>query len=746
MTGHFVKVSKSIAALVLVALFVSSVLVATSRAQTINEYAIPTASSVPWNLAVDTSGNVWFTESSGNKIGKLLTGVITEYAIPTASSSPKGIAVDSSGNIWFAEDAANKIGKINQTGVFSEYIIPTSGSEPQDLVADTSGNIWFTEKVGNKIGKLTISTGAITEYNVPTANSRPYGITVDSSGNLWFTEQQGNKIGKMTPGGSFTEYLVPSSGAGPVGIVVDGSGNIWFCEIAGNRIGKMTSTGTFTEFTVPTANSYPAYIALDSSGNLWFTEQQGNRIGEMTPTGVFTEYAVPTTGILGGITIDRLGVIWFVERGANRIGSISFPDFKISSTPTSLTVAQASSITSIITIRSLAAFSSSVILSSSWVGGVTPAEVTVDFNSTSLTPPVGGSKNATLTLTTTSSTPTGSYTLRVTGTSGALSHYVDIAVAVSAAAFDFTVNVSPASQTVNQGQSCTYGVTVSLTSGTGQPVDLSIAGLPTDTAYTFNPASGTPTYASTLTVETSSATPTGTFTLTITGSGGGISRSKTVTLKVNPAATPTVTPTPTPTPTPSPTPPPGGCLVATATYGSELSPEVQFLRGFRDGQVLSTFAGSEFMKAFNAWYYSFSPSVASFIASNPTVKAAMKILLYPLVGILHLSASAYAVFNFNPELAVCIAGLVASGLIGVVYFSPFALVILGILRRTRRLSLSVRNVVPLAYIWVACAGFLTLSILTLSPVAMMASSAIFALATIGLTSLSTALKILQRFP
>jgi len=187
-------------------------------------------------------------------------------------------------------------------------------------------------------------------------------------------------------------------------------------------------------------------------------------------------------------------------------------------------------------------------------------------------------------------------------------------------------------------------------------------------------------------------------------------------------------------------------LIATATYGSELSPEVQFLRGFRDRQVLSTFAGSEFMEAFNAWYYSFSPSVASFIANNPTVRGAMKILLYPLFGILHLSASAYAAFNFNPELAVCIAGLVASGLIGVVYFSPVALAVLAVLRRTRRLSFSTRNMVPLVYIWTASVGFLILSISTMSPVVMMASSALFVLATIALTSLSTASKILQRFP
>ena len=177
-----------------------------------------------------------------------------------------------------------------------------------------------------------------------------------------------------------------------------------------------------------------------------------------------------------------------------------------------------------------------------------------------------------------------------------------------------------------------------------------------------------------------------------------------------------------------------------------MSPEVQFLRGFRDRQVLSTFAGSEFMKAFNAWYYSFSPSVASFIANNPTVRGTMKILLYPLVGILHLSATAYAVFSFNPELAVCIAGLLASGLIGIVYFSPFALAVLTTLRRMKRLSFSMRNVVPLAYIWAASVGFLILSVVTSSPVVMMASSAIFVLTTIGLTSLSTALKILQKFP
>jgi len=549
-----------------------------------------------------------------------------------------------------------------------------------------------------------------------------------------------HKIGKLTPGGVLTEYSIPTSNAQPMFLVMDSAGAIWFTELAGNKIGKMTASGNvIAEYTVPTANSKPLGITIDASGNIWFTEKDGNKIGKMTPTGSFTEYNIPTADSnTYWIAVDTSGNVWFTESDTHKIGRLSFPDFSISSTPTSLTVAQASSVSSTITIRSTGGFNSEVNLSTSWTGGSEPAGVTLSFNSTSLTPPADGSKNATLTLTTTSSTPTGSYTLRVTGTSSTSSHYVDIAVTVSAAAFDFTVDATPTSQIINQGQSVTYGVTTSLTSGTGQTVTLSIEGLPAATTYTFSPSSGTPTYASTLTVQTSSTTPTGAFTLTIKGSGAGTTRSKTVTLQVNPAPTPTQTPSPTPSPT--------GCLVATATYGSELSPEVQFLRGFRDRQVVSTFAGNEFMKAFNAWYYSFSPSVANFIANNPTARVAMKVLLYPLIGIMHLSASAYALFSFNPELAVCVAGLLASGLIGIVYFAPFALAVLAILKRTRRVSFSMRSVVQLAYVWVASVGFLILSVLTSSPAAMIASSTIFVLTTIALTSFSTALKIIQRFP
>jgi len=117
------------------------------------------------------------------------------------------------------------------------------------------------------------------------------------------------------------------------------------------------------------------------------------------------------------------------------------------------------------------------------------------------------------------------------------------------------------------------------------------------------------------------------------------------------------------------------CIIATVTFGSEVTPEVQFLRGFRDHLVLSTRAGSAFMAAFNMWYYSFSPQVADFIASHDMTRTPMRVALYPLIGILEVSSATYSALAFSPEFAVVMAGIVASALIGLVYLTPAALLL-----------------------------------------------------------------------
>ena len=84
----------------------------------------------------------------------------------------------------------------------------------------------------------------------------------------------------------------------------------------------------------------------------------------------------------------------------------------------------------------------------------------------------------------------------------------------------------------------------------------------------------------------------------------------------------------------------GGCLIATATYGSEMAPQVQLLREIRDNQLMNTDSGASFMSGFNQWYYSFSPYIADMERESPVFKETVKIGITPLLS--SLSIMSYA--------------------------------------------------------------------------------------------------------
>ena len=80
----------------------------------------------------------------------------------------------------------------------------------------------------------------------------------------------------------------------------------------------------------------------------------------------------------------------------------------------------------------------------------------------------------------------------------------------------------------------------------------------------------------------------------------------------------------------------GGCLIATATYGSELAPQVQLLREIRENIILKTQSGTTFMTGFNQFYYLFSPTIADYERQNPVFKQVVKLTITPLLASLSL--------------------------------------------------------------------------------------------------------------
>jgi hypothetical protein len=183
-----------------------------------------------------------------------------------------------------------------------------------------------------------------------------------------------------------------------------------------------------------------------------------------------------------------------------------------------------------------------------------------------------------------------------------------------------------------------------------------------------------------------------------------------------------------------------GCLIATATYETELSQNVQFLRGFRDNYALKTFAGRSFMTVFNGFYYSFSPNVASVISSNEVLRDLMKVVLYPLMGILQLSSATFSIFSFNLELGIVMAGLVASTLIGVFYFLPAAL----LLSLVRKIKISAKIIRLIGLIWAVSIMMIFIAEVTKSPLIMMISTGAFVLVTISAAMLTSLRIILKR--
>ena len=84
----------------------------------------------------------------------------------------------------------------------------------------------------------------------------------------------------------------------------------------------------------------------------------------------------------------------------------------------------------------------------------------------------------------------------------------------------------------------------------------------------------------------------------------------------------------------------GGCLIATAAYGSEMAPQVQLLREIRDNQLMNTESGSAFMSGFNELYYTFSPTIADMERENPMFKEIVKAGLTPMLSTLSIMENA----------------------------------------------------------------------------------------------------------
>jgi peptide/nickel transport system substrate-binding protein len=183
---------------------------------------------------------------------------------------------------------------------------------------------------------------------------------------------------------------------------------------------------------------------------------------------------------------------------------------------------------------------------------------------------------------------------------------------------------------------------------------------------TFSLSSSTVLPNGTVILYVSTGKTTGSFNLLISGTSDGIIKTATVVLRVEKERR---------------------CIIATAAYGSELSPYVQKLRSFRDEVVMNSFAGREFMKVFNAIYYPWSTPLAKIISRHDTLRTVVRLSIYPLIAVLDLSRAVYELLcPINAELGVIFTGTLAGSLLGLLYLTPIISLALSIRKINKILS------------------------------------------------------------
>lgn len=288
------------------------------RSVAIRSFPIPTPDSDPLRIALGPDGNLWFTESSANQIGRITPrGTITEFPIPTGGAFPTDIAAGPDGAMWFTEGSVGKIGRIAPNGRILEVRFGTFNSATA-ITAGPDGNIWFTETSANKVWRLDLVARTFTDFDVPTPDIPPGDITAGPDGNVWFTETDGiggsDQIGRITPDGVVTEF--GNDLDRPFAITAGPDGNVWFVE-RGGRIGKVTPAGEFTFYLAPRGSLED--ITLGPDGNLWFTEFADSRVASITVDGVITESPFLQGSLPTGISAGPRDTVWFLGFATNRV-------------------------------------------------------------------------------------------------------------------------------------------------------------------------------------------------------------------------------------------------------------------------------------------------------------------------------------------------------------------------------------------------------------------------------------------
>ncbi|MDF0681293.1 MAG: hypothetical protein P0116_10040 [Candidatus Nitrosocosmicus sp.] len=284
--------------------------------------------SMIWNMKFDKNGDLWFTDELSNSIWKYFVkeGKFENYRLLEEGGYPQSIALDSDGNVWFTQFFGNRLGFIepskvitNTTEGISELDMSrqidfqtmgpisngfgfgnTNTNTKVNSTTPTNANetLWFstaTFPVGGHIIGYDVTAEALTIHDVTYTHNVPFSIAEDENGLLWANSHIANLFFSLNPDtGEIRQYATSNpSASGNLTTLpyynVYRDGKLWFNEHYGNAIASYDPKNkTLVEYYIPSQNSLwvnssnPLRFTFDNNGSIWFTEWTENKLGVIT--------------------------------------------------------------------------------------------------------------------------------------------------------------------------------------------------------------------------------------------------------------------------------------------------------------------------------------------------------------------------------------------------------------------------------------------------------------------------------
>jgi sugar lactone lactonase YvrE len=289
----------------------------------------------PWGVAVDGSGNVYFTPANDTIIKEWSAS--TQQVTTLASSGllkPEGLAVDGAGNVYVADP---DIGIMEWNAAAEQLTAPLPGLGDTDAVAvDGAGNVYSPDNGYNVVKEWIASTQQVTTL-VSSGLDDPDGVAVDSAGNVYIADNFNDAIKEWNVSTQQVATLASEAPWGPLALTVDGSGNVY--ALRGETVARWSPSTMQLSTLVSTGINDPHGVAVDGSGNVYIADTGNNAIKEMPyvfvgPASVGEVAAagsdsllpvLPSTTSLAGIFAPTSDASWLtIGTIANGIVNFSF--------------------------------------------------------------------------------------------------------------------------------------------------------------------------------------------------------------------------------------------------------------------------------------------------------------------------------------------------------------------------------------------------------------------------------------